>query len=79
MENGCSSQSWPLSICHLAFAWKPSSGMNYKVILYVVLIAIYVHFFGITSVDRFLEDSIVTIQKSQEISSLGLELNPGKT
>ena len=41
------------------------------------LITIYFFLFGLESVERFLEESIVVNKKSLAISSSGLEVNPG--
>ena len=55
---------------------------NYHVVLVKVfpiifLLIVYVYFFGIISVARFMEGSIVTISKSLDISSTEMEINPG--
>ena len=45
----------------------------------VFLITIYFFLFGLESVERFLEGSIVINTKSLAISSSGLKVNPGAT
>ena len=55
---------------------------NYHVLLVKVfpiifLVIIYIYLFGIISVERFMEGSIVTISKSLDISSADMEINPG--
>ena len=56
---------------------------NYHVLLVKVfpiifLVIIYIYLFGIISVERFMEGSIVTISKSLDISSADMEINPGR-
>ena len=41
-----------------------------KLFLYIVLISLYVVFFGIKSFDRFKEESIVVIKKNLDIESV---------
>ena len=61
----------------LSFVFQQSTKMVHIVFMNVVLISLYVYFFGITSVDRFLEESIVTIKKTEDISSTSLDVKPG--
>ena len=61
----------------LSFVFEQSTKMVHIVFMNVVLISLYVYFFGITSVDRFLEESIVTIKKTEDISSTSLDVKPG--
>ena len=51
--------------------------MVYKVFLYIILISLYVVFFGINSFERFKEDSIVVIKKSLDIASSEMNVRPG--
>ena len=51
--------------------------MVYKVFLYIVLISLYVVFFGINSFERFKEDSIVVIKKGLDIASSEMNVRPG--
>ena len=51
--------------------------MVYKVLIYIVLIILYIYFFGHSSFTRFKEESIVTIRKNLDISSLDFEVKPG--
>ena len=53
------------------------SGFFLKFLPAAFLIIFYFLFFGLGSVERFLEESIVTHRKSLQISSAGLEVNPG--
>ena len=51
--------------------------MVYKVFLYIILISLYVVFFGINSFERFKEDSIVVIKKGLDIASSEMNVRPG--
>ena len=55
-----------------------NSAMVYKFFLYLILIALYIYFFGLDSFDRFKEKSIVTINNIIPISSREAMRNPGK-
>ena len=48
-----------------------------KLFLYIVLISLYVVFFGIKSFDRFKEESIVVIKKNLDIESADMNVRPG--
>ena len=52
--------------------------MLYKAFLYIVLISLYVAFFGIKSFDRFKEESIVVIKKNLDIASSEMNARPGE-
>ena len=51
--------------------------MAYKFFLYLVLIALYIYFFGLSSFNRYKEESIVTINKILPISSREISRKPG--
>ena len=55
----------------------PATRMVHKAFLNIVLVSLYVYFFGIKSVKRFKEDSIVTIKRNQDYSSSDFEVKPG--
>ena len=52
--------------------------MFYKFFLYLLLIALYIYYFGVASFNRFKEESIVTINQILPISSREIGRNPGK-
>ena len=51
--------------------------MVYKVFLYLLLISLYVVFFGIKSFERFKEDSIVVSKRNLDIASSDMNVRPG--
>ena len=51
--------------------------MVYKVFLYLLLILLYVVFFGIKSFERFKEDSIVVSKRNLDIASSDMNVRPG--
>ena len=51
--------------------------MVYKVFLYLLLISLYVVFFGIKSFERFKEDSIVVSKRNLDIASSDMNVGPG--
>ena len=49
-----------------------------KVCLYIILISLYVVFFGIKSFQRFNDETIVVIKKNLDISSTDMNVKPGE-
>ena len=51
--------------------------MYQKVFLIIVLSLLYIFLFGIKSIDRFMDDSIVTIKKELDMTSIDMDIRPG--